>query len=261
MRVDDELLMAFADGELDAEQGAAVERAVAADPALAARLAQHRKLQGSLRAAFDGVLSEPVPERLLQALQSNASSTPTSRSPAVRGQAARAHPRGGLRQWLDRQRARLPGGWAWPQVSAVAASLAIGGVIGMLAMNSRDAGLIGNRSGQLLARGALTAALDSQPSGATGTAIQLNASFRDKAGEYCRTFVISDAGSMAGVACHRGDDWRVDVLSATGPAQGGGFRQAGSELPAAVLGRVTEQIEGEPLDAAAEKLALERHWR
>lgn len=249
MQVDNAMLMAYADGELDAAQSAAVEQAVAADPALAAQLAQHRKLQNSLHAAFDGVLSEPVPQRLLQALRPQPQAASQNRATA------------GVQQWLQHQREMLFGDWAWPQWSAVAASLAVGGLLGMLVMNNRDGGLIGNSSGHLLARGALTAALDTQASGARSSTIQLNLSFRDKSGEYCRTFVISQSQAMAGLACRRGNEWQVDVLSSSGNAQGSGLRQAGTDLPAAVLGRVTEQIDGEPLDAEGEALALKRGWR
>lgn len=248
MQVNDEMLMAYADGELDAVQSAAVKQAVAADPVLAERVAQHHKLRSSLHVAFEGILSETVPQRLLQALRPQRQAAPQTRAMTD------------VQQWLRHQKELLFGNWAWPQWSAVAASLAVGGLLGMLVMN-RDGGLIGNRSGQLLARGALSAALDTQGSGAHDSSIQLNLSFRNKSGEYCRTFVISQSQAMAGLACRRGSEWQLDTLSATGEVQGSGLRQAGTNLPAAVLDRVTEQIDGEPLDAEGEALALKRGWR
>ena len=39
-----------------------------ADPALAARIAEQRELRARLRAEFDPVLSEPIPQRLSAAL-------------------------------------------------------------------------------------------------------------------------------------------------------------------------------------------------
>ncbi|MFN3843995.1 MAG: zf-HC2 domain-containing protein, partial [Rehaibacterium terrae] len=63
MRISDERLMAYVDGELDAAQAAQVEAAIAADPALAAAVARQRRLRERLRAAFDPVLDQPVPER------------------------------------------------------------------------------------------------------------------------------------------------------------------------------------------------------
>jgi anti-sigma factor RsiW len=50
--VPDEILMAFADGELPLAQRIQVERAVAADPEAQARIAMFRKTTALLRAAF-----------------------------------------------------------------------------------------------------------------------------------------------------------------------------------------------------------------
>ena len=52
MKFSDETLMAYADGELDDDQRAAIERAVGADPALAERVAQHQALRSDVFAAF-----------------------------------------------------------------------------------------------------------------------------------------------------------------------------------------------------------------
>jgi anti-sigma factor RsiW len=52
MLVPDEILMAFADGELPLAQRIQVERAVAADPEAQARIAMFRETTALLRAAF-----------------------------------------------------------------------------------------------------------------------------------------------------------------------------------------------------------------
>lgn len=65
MTLDDDMLQAFVDGALDPAGRAAVEAALAQDAELARRvlgLVEQRRL---LRERFDGVLLEPVPERLL----------------------------------------------------------------------------------------------------------------------------------------------------------------------------------------------------
>src|ERR1700731_1595178 len=67
MTISDETLMAYADGELDAAQKAAVETAMRDDPQIEKRLAQHRALRQRVHAAYSAELSEPVPERLLTA--------------------------------------------------------------------------------------------------------------------------------------------------------------------------------------------------
>ena len=61
---DDETLMAYADGELDAAQRAEIAAAIERDPALARRVEQHRALRAEVAGAFATVLEQPVPERL-----------------------------------------------------------------------------------------------------------------------------------------------------------------------------------------------------
>ena len=68
MTVDYQTLLAYADGELEPDRVAEVERKLADDPALAARLALHRRLAARLHAAYDPVLQQPVPEGLRRGL-------------------------------------------------------------------------------------------------------------------------------------------------------------------------------------------------
>jgi anti-sigma factor RsiW len=68
-RVDDVMLMAYADGELDAATARQIEAAIAADPALAARVRLFRESAALLRGAFGDALHEEVPERLRAAVQ------------------------------------------------------------------------------------------------------------------------------------------------------------------------------------------------
>ena len=67
MTFSEETLMAYADDELDAQTRGAVEAAMASDPEIAARVAQHKALRGELRVAFNNVLDEPIPQRLADA--------------------------------------------------------------------------------------------------------------------------------------------------------------------------------------------------
>ena len=65
--IPDELLTAYVDGELEGPEHARIEQAIALDAKLAQRVARHRALRGRLRKAFDGALSEAVPQRLVNA--------------------------------------------------------------------------------------------------------------------------------------------------------------------------------------------------
>ncbi len=66
---------AYVDGQLAASRLPALEEALSRDPELAARVAELRRQNEALRDAFDAVLDEPVPRRLIAA----------ATSPPVRG--------------------------------------------------------------------------------------------------------------------------------------------------------------------------------
>ena len=74
--VSDADLDAYVDGQLAPTRVAAVEDALARDPALAARVADARRHNADLRDAFDPWLTEPIPERLLKAATGPARSSP-----------------------------------------------------------------------------------------------------------------------------------------------------------------------------------------
>jgi len=64
-RIDETMLMAYADGEVDAATARDIEAAIAGDPAVAARLGAMRETGSLLRAAYAEALHEPVPQALL----------------------------------------------------------------------------------------------------------------------------------------------------------------------------------------------------
>ena len=79
MKFSPETLMAYADGELDAETRRALEAEMAVDPQLAQEVEQHRALRTEVGGAFAGVLEEPVPDRLLRAANKTGAKTEQSR--------------------------------------------------------------------------------------------------------------------------------------------------------------------------------------
>lgn len=60
-------LQAYADGRLSPERGAEVEAWLGTRPDEAERVASYRRVAGEMRAAYDPVLAEPVPRRLVRA--------------------------------------------------------------------------------------------------------------------------------------------------------------------------------------------------
>jgi anti-sigma factor RsiW len=67
-RVDDVLLMAYVDGEVDTATARQIERAIAADPELSARARLFRDSAAMLRGAYSDAMHEKVPDRLIDAL-------------------------------------------------------------------------------------------------------------------------------------------------------------------------------------------------
>lgn len=256
MSFSDEILMAYADGELDAPLREQVEQAVRSDAQVAAAVERHRALRRNVFAAFAGILDEPVPAglqpgRLAQPAAAAPSVAPASLVPPVRIDVLAAE---GARP--------LPARWSWPQWGAMAASLVVGVLAGVLGWQGThpgtDAGPFARQGDALVAQGALAEALSRQLAAEPGAGgVQVGVSFRARDGRYCRSFVL---GAEAGLACRNGDSWQVPVL-AEGESRQGAYRQAGSALPAAVLDAIDQRIAGAALDARAERAARARGWR
>lgn len=232
MNIDDAMLMAFADGELDGEERAAVARALEQDPVLRARVEQHCAMRARLSGAYAGLLDEPVPGRLQAA----------AKAPATAGIVG-----------LNARRA--PHRWSMREWSAMAASLAGGVVIGLGIMNTQ-APPIAVTDGGMSARGALKRALDVQLASEQAGAVRIGLSFRTANGGYCRTFELTER-QTAGLACRRAQGW--DVTMTTARANQGEVRTAAA--PEDVLAAVARIIDGEPMDAEAEARARDAGWR
>jgi hypothetical protein len=244
MNFSEETLMAYADNELDSQTRTAVEAAMAADPEIARRVARHKALRGKLRLAYDNVLNEPAPQRLVNAARG---------VPAVRREGN-----------VIPLRRKVPPRRTWPQWASVAASLIIGVIIGQALLRGAGSGPVTSRDGQLLASGVLARALSEQLASAQTdqTPVQIGLSFKSKAGDYCRTFTVHESTTLAGLACRQHDDWHVQVLAQTTQPtdSGGAYRQAGSEMPKSVMQAVDDNIAGDPLDAHAEAAARDKSW-
>jgi len=217
-------IAAYVDGELSGADRAAFEAELAADAALAAEVQLQTRLRARLSAAYDPILDEPVPPRLMATTAAAANDAGPRRF--------------GLGQW-----------------AAMAACLAIGVLAGRIALPQGS----GSQQGLPEPRAGLARALDRGLAADAGP-IRISLTFRDQAGDYCRTF--TDASErVAGLACRRQDRWETRTLTAWAPAAGSEYRTAGAETPPEVLAAVQAMIAGEPLDAAGEAKARDGRWR
>lgn len=226
--VSNEQLMAFVDGEVDEIARRRIERAIAGDPELAARVEAQRRLKARLSGHYGPVAEEEVPERFRTLLESNV--VP-----------------------LSAGRRGLPSARS---LAAIAATF----VVGMLA-----AQLIPGTSGPLavedervVAQGTLAEALETQLAStqAADEPARIGITFPAGDGRLCRSF---DTAAMAGLACREGRGWEV-VMTAASARAGGEYRQAGSG-PALVMEAAQAMMAGDPLDADAERAARNAGWR
>ncbi|MTV40136.1 anti-sigma factor family protein [Duganella radicis] len=241
MKFSDETLMAYADGELDEAGRAEIERALETDPALAERVAQHQALRSDVFAAFAPILDEPLPPALM------ATALPGKVADLSAARAARVEK-------------TAPRRWSWPEWGAIAATLAVGVLVGgTLGGNGGDAALAvaQGADGKLVAQGQLATALSRQLAASDG-AVRIGVSFAARDGALCRSFVTH---GTAGLACRSGNAWQVPVMAEAASAAAGDYRQAGSAMPSAVLDAIDARIAGPALDAKGEQEALQRGWQ
>lgn len=228
--IDEAMLIAWVDGELDEVTRRRVNRAVADDPALAARLEMHRRLRNRLSGHYAPIASEPVPSAIEAPLRESAKVVTMSQP-------------GGSR-WRN-----------WGMSGAIAASLLLGVAVGQWTNGAGDPVLV--RDGAMVAGGHLKSALDTQLASAqVGVPIRIGLSFRRKEGGWCRSF---DGDAVAGVACREGDEWRIQQLL-PGGGERATYRQAASGDPR-IMATVDALIAGDPADARREAAAKAGGWR
>ncbi len=245
MTVSPETLAAYVDGELDPIEAARVEAALAEDPSLADALARHMMLSTRLAGAFDPVLAEPLPERLVAAVNGG--------SPVSQAGARRQTGRDGRRPaFVIGFRGTQP---AWRGWAAMAACLVVGLSAGVFLPRAQPTVL----NGDMTARGVLASALSNNLTADPQQAIHISLTFRRADGGVCRTFDMAGKG-LAGVACRAGKAWKVQVAVPSQTGATSAYRTA-SSMPAPVAAAVESMIDGQPFDAAAEKAARDRGWK
>ena len=123
--IDEAMLIALVDGELDDVTRRRVERAMAEDPALAERVAMHRRLRERLAGHYAPIAQEPLPEAMRALVEDSARVVPLAR-PAPR--------------WRG-----------WVTGGAIAASLVLG--LGLGRLSGGEGGPIGVQNGVMIAQG------------------------------------------------------------------------------------------------------------
>lgn len=282
-QVTDEILMAYADGELSPEETQTLEALLHRDATLRMRLAPFVVTRREIANTYEPTLDEPVPEHLVAAILRApipARDRPTrERKPAASSESE---------SWLGRGLAAIgatlfPHGASLATAASVAVLISTGAVLGgWLAGPSapaQETGLIATTGSGITASGALARALESTPSGtasatdANGAAIVPVMSFhRADSDAICREYRVRNVTGepdYAGLAC-RADDgvWRVAVHVETPKATvvhtetGSQTYQTATGPNAPAVDAVADTlISGDALGRDEEKALLENGWR
>jgi negative regulator of sigma E activity len=236
-----ERLSAYLDGALLPQEMNALERELQNDPALAEALAKMAATDDTVRAAFDGPMHEPVPDRLTSLLAKPAESGTESNVIDFAAARTTREARKTLPSWLD-----------WRAGAAIAATLVVGAfTVSQLShapTNSADA---------------LQVALNTSPSGAQvalsdGRTFTARLSFSAADGRYCREFAV---GLQDGIACKGGDIWKIEAIAkgAVHGEAGGGYATAGGST---ALDAAYERLgAGDPIAVTEEKALISNKWR
>ena len=236
MKIPDDLLSAFVNGELDGAERQRIEQAIAHDRRIAQRVARHRALRGKLDSAIDAVLRQPAHALREPARKLNVGSAQIIDLARVRAERARAgRPR------------RTPRSARAAMVAALTVGLAAGALLAHL---TTGAALTQYENGRLSARGALARALNEQIIGQlpAGARIRVVSTYRMKNGNYCRTFTVASAQSLMGLACRIRDQWQLQSLL------------SGTVAPALEL-QLSKNASGPALSSAAEAQLRARDWQ
>lgn len=248
MKITDEMLSAFIDGELAQEEAERLREAIEEDENLAARLDRIRVPDAFIAAAYGAIDKDQIPKRILALLEDRPANTKPEGGRVVAFPGARI--------------LRAPRQWAAPMAASVA--LAIGVGVGLqLAPAPRSSVML---TGLVDAQSALHQALAATPSGRTvslggGDTLTPVLSFQAKDGRYCREFSVSSpAHPQRAVACAQDGLWRIEVAIAHAPASGAGYATASSGFAAQFDAIIDGAMAGEALDGEAELEMIAQDW-
>lgn len=254
--VSDEMLMAYVDGELDAETRALVETLLAGDPARREKLRVYEVTRDVLARVYGPVLDGPVPERLTRLVDGRPASVMNKdKSRAVRPSL-----------WEDLRR-RLGSGPNFTPAFAGAAVAVVAGVCGWslaqttLSVSQNGAGMVAfdGRLGSSLAQVLETALSDQEVKLGDAGSVIAKFTFRAKTGNFCRQYEFRTVSGQLfdGVACREGaGQWRMDTHTA---AMGTSGSIETSSVPL-VNNRVEQIIDGELLANVQEEQLIRNRW-
>ena len=262
----DELLMAYADGELEPVERRRVEALLADSPELQDKVRRFEMTRLPLQQAYDPVLREAVPSALVDLIRRSAvdrgavADLARERAARVSSKAVRPEPLSGS--------ARSSASWR-----PVALAASVGLMIGAAGAWFGKPAERGPASSALVAEGIVRHALETGRSGeivrsssADLAEVKPVVTFRSKDQQFCRQYELGRSGvaQFEGVACRQAAGaWEIKFHAEKAPrvAGPGKIAPAGSRQPSALDAQVERVIDGGILDPAEEQRTIEGRWK
>lgn len=253
MTITDEKLSAYIDGELVADEIAAIDHALKSDAALAARVDDMRRPDRLIAAAYGEIDKEPMPDAVMQLLQPGPDQFKSEMDDNVI-------------QFPLQRFLQTPQQWATPLAASLA--LAIGVGLGLQLAGGNGAGESDNFliAQSIDATSPIHHALETTSSAETITAgeaiITPVLTFKSIDGDYCREFTIT-SGELANraVACRHYDQWKLKFAVVVHSQSGNSsdYATASTEIGSQFDSFVESLMADDALDAQAEQQILD-NW-
>ncbi len=257
--ISDEMLMAYADGELDSPTRARVDAYLGTSIDGVRRLDVYMATGRGLSDLFEQPMHEPVPQRLLDTIAAPAQVLPFPRTGSARA-----------RRWTP----------SWP--TAIAASLTLLAAGGSAfwygnrgtsvadpafgtALSESGARIASEGLASVLEKGVVGVVADTMLSGKPAS-VKPVFTFATVADGYCRQYVITTnaTSALGGVACRTADgQWQVEAQEAFQPSAGATKEIApagGEDGLKDIEAAVDRLISGDVLSSDAEAKVMARGW-
>lgn len=268
-KITDEMLVAFADDELDAAKRRQLSSRLATEPELERRLAVFTMTGRSLSRLYDRDLQEPIPERLLETVDRHTPAPDTPRPGRSKSKPVRQ------RGLIENLIANFPmhAGY-WQGALAVGLALVFGATMGWQ-LKTVVAPDTQTRSDTIIAHGALRDALESAPSGSSrkldsarskSGSVKPILTFAARDGGFCREYQLAgESGhSFTGFACrneHGAWQVRFHVPARVQAGSGSKIVPAGAHQLDAIDAVVEQFTLGDVLSPAQETSIIKGGWQ
>ena len=263
MNTNDEIVSAYADGELSPAQKKRLEAQSVAELCLRIKAKKIKRLDTLLKRAFP--LEADIPQRFIETVTGRAGQT--DNAPNVISISARG-----------RQNRPRPGYWK-PASLAASVTLMIGAIAGSLLLtDDRQAGLAPSLAAaikpgaEFRSGNELHGVLEYTPSAASvrlaqnGVVFEPVLSFKGTDGNYCREFDLHyELETVSALAC-RADDasWRLTATAAgatTGQAYDNDYQLASGQDSEALDAAIDRLMASAPLSKQEEQRLITRQWQ